>query len=350
MSPPSPLRVTTITVGTNERSWLDVCISSLLANYSNGIELTVMYVDNASSDGSADFVQDRFPAVMVIRNRKNFGFSRANNVGMQYALANGADYIFLVNPDTRSPIGLIVDLVDFMQRWPEYGIIGPMQYRFNELSLELDEYNDWSTLAIAHGEGHAFAGDWPDHPSPASPMEGRAPNTLEHPYVQGSALFARAAMLREVGIFDEVYHTFYEEVDLCRRARWAGWRVALALDHGIQHKGGGGAGRGRYRRIHMRRNRYYYLFTDVEWPRTNMLRLAARWLGQDVRGRSVGGTTAPAVGLVETIGAGIWLLLQSLQILARRRRYRRLRSSKPLQSRINRGHQERGAHTPVIDP
>jgi GT2 family glycosyltransferase len=319
-------RVATVTVGTNERGWLETCLSSLLASDTTGVELTVMYVDNASHDGSVDFVQARFPEATVIRNAKNYGFARANNIGMRHALAAGTDYVFLVNPDTRTPCGLMRGLVDFMQRWPDYGIVGPMQYRYHETSAELGEYNDWSRQALQTGEHHAFAADWPDHPSPASPMEGRAPNTLEHPYVQGSALFARAEALRAAGMFDEVFHTYYEEVDLCRRVRWAGWRVALALDYGIQHKGGG-AGRGRYRRVQMRRNRYYYLFTDVEWPPFSAARLATRWLRRDLRGLGVGGRTTPLIGTLETLGTAGWLTLRSPQILARRRRYHRLRSA-----------------------
>jgi GT2 family glycosyltransferase len=326
MSRSHPARVTTITVGTNERPWLKTCLSSLLGSDTAGVDLTVVYVDNASSDGSADYIRDEFPTVTVIRNRRNEGFARANNIGMRRALAAGADYIFLVNPDTQSPSGLLRGLVEFMRQWPAYGIVGPMQYRYQESTTELGDYNDWSMLALRTGERHAFAADWPDHPSPAGPAEGRAPNTLEHPYVQGSAFFVRADALRRVGVFDEVFHTYYEEVDLCRRVRWAGWRVALAMDLGIQHHGGGGAGRGRYRRIQMRRNRYYYLCTDVEWLPRDAARLAARWLARDLRGRSVGGRTTPLIGTVETVAAALWLVRRLPQIVVRRLDYRRLRS------------------------
>ncbi len=322
------VRVTTITVGTNERRWLAASLSSLLASDASGIELTVVYVDNASADGSADFVASEFPQVRLIRNPRNYGFSRANNIAMRRALAAGAGYLFLVNPDTRTPTRLVRDLAGFMEKWPGYGIIGPMQYRYRD-SAALDEYNEWSDVALRVGEGHAFSADWPGHPSPAGPLEGRAPNTLEHPYVQGSALFARADTLRAIGVFDEVYHTYYEEVDLCRRARWGGWRVALALDLGIQHKGGGGAGHGRYRRVQMRRNRYYYLLTDVDWKLVNIARLATRWLRRDLAGNSVGGKTTLAVGTVETAAAIAWLALHAPGILTRRRRYRQLRAEKP---------------------
>ncbi len=288
-----PVRVATVTVGTNERRWLERCLASLLDSDLSGIDLTVWYVDNASHDGSAAFVRECFPQVKVVENPGNLGFARANNVGMVAALGEGADHVFLVNPDTRTHPALIAQLTRFMTAWPDYGVVGPMQYQYDDWSpsVTLGAHNDWSKTALRWGEQHAFAGDWPDHPSPAGSPDGRAPDTLEHAYVQGAAFFVRAEVLRSVGMFDEVFHTYYEETDLCRRTRWAGWRVALLLDAGIQHYGGGGTTGSAYRRIHMRRNRYYYLLTDIEWRPACIARLAGRWLKDDLRGRSVGGRT-----------------------------------------------------------
>ncbi|GIH68785.1 glycosyltransferase family 2 protein [Sphaerimonospora thailandensis] len=326
---PGRVRVATVTVGTNERRWLEPCVSTLVDSACPEVELTVWYVDNASRDGSADFVRERFPQVRVIENACNEGFARANNIGMRAALADGADYLFLVNPDTRTPASLVADLVAFGEAWPEYGIFGPMQHRYAPhcTRIACGDWNDWSRTAVRWDEQHAFAGDWPDHPSPAGPLERRAPDTLEHAYVQGAALVVRGEVLRRVGLFDEVFHTYYEETDLCRRARWAGWRVALCLTLGIEHQGGGGAGQGVYRRVQMRRNRYYYLLTDIDWSPLDAARLAARWLLKDLRGRSVGGRTTWWRGWWETARAAGWLAARAGVIWTRRREYRRLRTA-----------------------
>ncbi|CAM5677933.1 hypothetical protein SALBM311S_02142 [Streptomyces alboniger] len=319
------VRVATITVGTNERRWLEPCLSTLLDSDTPGIDLTVWYVDNDSHDGSTAFVEDRFPDVRVIQNRSNVGFACANNIGMRAALDDGVNYVFLVNPDTQTPKSLVRELAEFMESWTDYGVVGPMQYEYDESgSTALGAYNDWSKTALRWGEQHAFAGDWPSHPSPAGSPFGRAPNTLEHAYVQGAAFFVRATLLRTVGLFDKVFHTYYEETDLCRRARWAGWRVALLLDVGIQHFGGGGTTGSSYRRIQMRRNRYYYLLTDIDWRPLPMLRLAARWLKDDLRGRGVGGVTTWWRGTWETAEAVCWLVRRARLIRARRRAHRQL--------------------------
>ncbi|MCX5397194.1 glycosyltransferase family 2 protein [Streptomyces sp. NBC_00102] len=323
-------KVATITVGTNEKRWLPDCLSTLLTSHTPDLDLAVWYSDNASTDGSTALVRDDFPSARIIQNDSNLGFAQANNVGMRAALADGADYVFLVNPDTRTPPDLIHQLSAFMERHPEYGICGPMQYVYTDNGpVSLDEHNEWSRTALRLGEADGFVGDRPFRPSPAGPAEGRAPDTLEHAYVQGAAFFVRAEVLRTIGLFDRVFHTYYEETDLCRRARWAGWRVALNLRLGIQHFGGGGTGASTYRRVQMRRNRYYFLFTDITWSWPAILGLAGRWLRQDLLGHSVGGNTTPLRGCAETAVAAWWLLRLAPTIARRRRAHRRLRAIRP---------------------
>ena len=324
-------RVATITVGTNELEWLNSCLGTLVASRMSDVVLTVWYVDNDSQDGSTEFVRTSFPTVRIVQNPRNEGFARANNIGIQAALAEGADYVFLVNPDTRTPSVLITDLVVFGERWPQYGIFGPVQRDYDQHNPQIaeGELNAWSRTALRSGEQHAFAGDRPDRPSRAGPADGRAPKTLEHAYVQGAALMVRAEVLGEVGLFDEVFHTYYEETDLCRRTRWAGWRVAICLDLSIEHKGGGGTGHGAYRRNQMRRNRYYYLLTDVDWTWPDIVRLSLRWLKADLGGRSVGGTTTWWRGSGETVRAVCWLTARAWLVAARRRAHRRLRAARP---------------------
>lgn len=322
-------RVATITVGTNEIKWLDRCFGSLAAADTTGFDLDIHFVDNASADGGPEHVASSYPGVRITRNERNLGFTGANNVGIRVALAEGADYVFLVNPDTWTPPGLIRGLVEFAESWPDYGVIGPMQYRYDPESEDLEEFNAWSQTALWLGEQHAFAGDGIAHPSPAGAVQGRAPRTFEHAYVQGAALFVRTAVLEQIGHFDPTFHTYYEEVDLCRRARWAGWRVALLLDHGIQHYGGGGNPTGSdYTRINMRRNRYYYLLTDPEWNLVKTARLTSRWLADDLRGRGVGGRTTALNGSRETAEALVWLARRTPGLLRRRAENRRLREGR----------------------
>jgi GT2 family glycosyltransferase len=314
-------RVATVTVSTNDRSWLDACLSTLTASVlDDDTELHVILVDNASSDGSADHVQRRFPTVTVLRNDRNEGFAGANNRGIDAALAKGAGHVFLVNPDTRTPADLVQRLVGFMRAWPEYGIVGPLQRAYSEDGWDT-ELNVWSRTALAAGEDHAFAADGVEHASPAGPRTGRAPETLEHAYVQGSAFFCRADVIRHVGAFDPEYHTYYEETDLCRRARWAGWRVALLLDLGIQHYGEGGTRASLYRRRRMLRNKYYYLFTDPDWRWREIRPLVRRWLAGDLDGRGAAPADTRAGAIGDTAAGLLWLATRWPRMYQRRRQH-----------------------------
>lgn len=320
---PQPVRVATVTVGTNERTWLDECLTTLLATDTTDIDLSVWYVDNASTDGSTEHVMEGYPDVNVVRNSGNLGFARANNIGIRAAIRDGADYVFLVNPDTRTPGDLIRNLATFMETWSDYGAIGPLQYTYGPAgSTELMDLNKWSTTVLKWREANVFIGDRSDRPPHASPLDGRAPATIEFAYIEGAAIFLRTSMLRAVGLFDEALHTYYEDTDLCRRARWAGWRVAVVTEAGIQHFGGGSTGGSPYRRIQMRRGRYFYLLSDIDWTAPDIASLAGRWLRRDLRGHSVGGHTTWWSGTWETVHALCWLLGKAAWIRRRRSAHR----------------------------
>lgn len=319
------IRVATITVGTNELGWLDECLSTLLASSTPGIDLSVWLVDNASTDTTADHVATAYPEVRVIRNQTNLGFAKANNIAVRAVLDAGADYVFLVNPDTRTPQHLITELVGFMETWPEYGAVGPLQRVYSDRTPPAEgDLNDWARLVMKWRESSAFVADRTDRPVLVSPLEGRAPDTIEFAYVEGSAIFLRASMLRAVGLFDEVLHTYYEETDLCRRARWARWRVAVLTNLAIEHFGGGSTGGSAYRRIHMRRGRYFYLLTDIDWTLIDITALAFRWLWADLRGHTVGGETTWWRGSWETLQTAAWLMQNLRWIRQRRQAHRRL--------------------------
>jgi GT2 family glycosyltransferase len=326
--PTATPRVTVVVVGTNEVEWLDRCFASVLASETGGIDLRVCYVDNASTDGSRELVTERFPRVRVVANVRNLGYAGGNNVGMRLALADSADFVLLLNPDTQTPRGMVKALTAFMAGHGDFGLISPIQYEYGGPADELVRLNTWSRVMLAAPGRPYWAEHRPDPVGAVSPAEPE-PGVVEHPFGSGSALFIRSAVLRSVGMFDEHYETYYEEIDLCRRARWAGWRIALLLDVGVQHKGGGGHSseeQERYRRVRVRRNRYYHLLTDVEWPLRNALRLAGRWYGDDWLGRGIGFEIPLRRAVLESLAQTGWLLASAPRMVGLRRAFKRLRT------------------------
>lgn len=320
-------RVATITVGTNELAWLRACFESIAQN-SSGVTLRTYFIDNGSIDGSAALVRTYYPWVRVILSNNNLGFSRANNLGIRAALDDGAEFIFLVNPDTRMPPGLVASLVAFLRNHPEHGIVGPIQHEYGSQFHTPVTYNEWSRACLISGERHVFHMDGSYSPrclrSPRFPLA--VLDTLEHSYVQGAALMVRREVLDSIGFLDEIYHTYYEDVDLCRRARWAGWRVAVLMNLGIEHKGGGG-GHSSYRRMMMRRNRIFFLLTAIDWRFADVVRLLFRWLRSDFSGRSFTleqQPQPPLFAFLESARGLAWVALHSKVIFLRRRSFNKL--------------------------
>lgn len=194
----------------------------------------VIVVDSASTDGSAELVRTRYPWVHLLAERENIGFTRGNNLGL--ARAQGR-HLMLLNPDTVVHGDALNRLVDALDTRPQVGIIGPRvlnadgttqstRRRFPTLATAFFE-STWLQGYAPRGVTERFTvADQPDH------------GTFEVDWVQGCALVARREVYDQIGGLDTGYIMFSEELDWCRRAKDAGWRVLYLGDATITHYGG----------------------------------------------------------------------------------------------------------------
>ena len=106
------------------RRWYDQCFSSLRRST---IPVQTVVIDNASNDGSVEYIKKHYPEIHLIESKENLGFGRANNVAMRYALDHGCDYVFLLNQDAWVEPDTFEKLVEIHQCHPEYGLLGPVQ-------------------------------------------------------------------------------------------------------------------------------------------------------------------------------------------------------------------------------
>lgn len=118
------MKVFVIIVAFNGKRWYDRCFGSLRLST---IPVQTIVVDNASNDGSVEYIKERFPEIHLIASQENLGFGRANNMAMRYALDHGCDYVFLLNQDAWVETDTFERLIDIHLRHPEYGILGPVQ-------------------------------------------------------------------------------------------------------------------------------------------------------------------------------------------------------------------------------
>lgn len=223
------MKLSIVIVSWNTRDLLLECLTSVYATSMSDIEVWV--VDNASSDGTTDAVRQRFADVNVIVNHENGGFARANNQAIENC---SGQYILLLNPDTKVLGQALIQLVDHLDHHPECGICGPMLlnpdntlqescYPFPTLAREF-----WrlSKLDHLHSYGIYPMKEWEiDHPR-------------EVDVIQGAAFLVRKKCLDQIGLLDEDYFIYTEEVDLCYRAKKARWKIEWIPDAKVIHYGG----------------------------------------------------------------------------------------------------------------
>ena len=205
-------------------------------------------------------VAAEFPAVRLIANAENVGFTRGNNQGL--AVARGR-YVFFLNPDTEVVGDALATMVAYLDVHPEVGALGP-QLRYGDGGLQSSRRR-FPTFATALFESTPLAWHWPANPwarryrmedqvsgirdqgsgSRGAQREDRArsadslaPIGQEVDWVVGAALMVRREVLAQVGGFDEGYFMYSEELDLCRRIKEAGWQIVyLPTAQIIHHEG-----------------------------------------------------------------------------------------------------------------
>lgn len=223
-----------VVVSWNSRHYLEACLSSIPAG-AGALSFEVFVVDNASRDGSADFVGQRFPSVRLIANRKNRGFAAANNQALEIS---GGRYALLLNPDTRVHEVALEKVITFMDGHAEAGACGCLL--LNEDGSPQHAARRFPTFGFAFrsktilGSLGLFRRSYDSVKMRGASFE----ETMEVDQPSGAALFLRGAALEKVGILDDGYFIFFEEVDLCRRIKDAGYKIYLYPEARITHYGG----------------------------------------------------------------------------------------------------------------
>ncbi len=223
-----------IIVNWNVRDLLDACLASVYSSDLDAASYEIIVVDSSSEDGSLDMLREKYPEAVVLPQSENIGFTRGNNIGL--AAAQG-DYLFLLNPDTEVSRQALAQLLDYMKAHPAVGIVGPQ-------TLNTDRSHQSTRRRFPTLMTGIFESTWLSAWAPASlevsyrVLESSDNDLIEADWVQGSALMLRRAVYDDIGGLDEGFTMYYEELDYCRRAKSAGWRVVYHGRVKITHHGG----------------------------------------------------------------------------------------------------------------
>lgn len=211
-------RASVIVVGYNSRRFLDVCFSALTRQAYPG-DYEILFVDNASEDGSADYVRSHFPTVRVIETGENRGYAGGNNVGARVACG---EMLAFINPDTRAEPGWLTELIRPLLLDPAIGLTTSKIVLMDRPHLINTCGNDLTLAGIAtcHRAGEVAELVVTDEDVTA---------------VSGAAFAIPADLFRHLGGFDERFWMYLEDTDLSWRARLAGYRCRLAARSVVAH-------------------------------------------------------------------------------------------------------------------
>lgn len=263
------------------RELLRACLESL-REHPPRRGMRVHVVDNASGDGTVEMVRREFGEVDVIASDRNLGFSAANNLVLR---DSDASYALVLNPDTRLTAGALDRLLDQMDARPEVGICGPRLIREDgsddhaakrSFPTPLSALGHFSGLGRQRTARGPLAAYRAPHLSPdrAGPVDA----------VNGAFMLIRRGALDEVGLFDEGYWMYMEDLDLCRRFSRAGWMTWYEPSATVIHLKSGSAGDVRSTKLNRAFHYGMYRFYRKHYaPQSNRLLNATVYCGIAVK-------------------------------------------------------------------
>lgn len=249
-----------IIVNYNGERWIGECLRAL--RLTAGVTYRIIVIDNGSTDQSIALIEQSFPEVELIAAGRNLGFCEGNNLGIARAFETGCDHIALLNPDTRVESDWLHELLEALATDEKRAIAGAVQLRYED-----DGFNSWTSTAF---------------PTLLTELQnpGTARPWIEVDWVEGACLVITRRALEEIGWLDPVFFAFYEEIDLCRRARAHGYQVGLVPGSRIHHHRGGSweatpeLKRQRDRRCD--RSQFIYVMSDPQRDRLGNLLMGLR--------------------------------------------------------------------------
>ena len=225
------MHLSIIIVNWKVREFLGQCLNSIFSLLKSR-KIEVIVVDNNSQDGSVEMVQREFPQIRLIENKENVGFGRASNQGIRIAQGR---YLFILNPDTQVGPHTLQNIMDFMDSNPKVGIGGcyvyypdgkPQSsfYKFPTLLSYFSRMLSIFRILPINRLTRKFFWEYKDND-----ISGTVDRVL------GGAMVLRKETVEQIGVFDEAYFMYAEELDLCYRARQKGWEVSTIPDTEIIH-------------------------------------------------------------------------------------------------------------------
>lgn len=229
--PTCPIDLSIVIVSHNHDAYLTACLGAL-GEALGDLTSEVILIDNCASEATAEVARRCYPAARLIQNERRRGFAANTNSGLR--LSRGR-YVLSLNPDTQAAPGAFETLVVFMDRHPEVGVCGP-QLRFpdGQLQLSCRRFPTWRSVLARRTPLRRFLRD-------SSLNTHHLMAEVDHDRVQavdwmlGACLLARREAIDEVGLLDEQFFLYVEDIDWCYRMWRSGWSVVYVPEALVRH-------------------------------------------------------------------------------------------------------------------
>lgn len=247
------------------------CVDSLKSM--NALNLKIVLVDNKSNKECLDELERKLgKCVTFIRNKKNLGYAAGNNVGIKYAIENGADYIVVLNNDVVVNAHSFEPCIRMLEHNSDIAIVGPAIVDYNNNKLQstgaLIDFAKITTPLINNGKEYV--------PSDSQ---------IDCDYVGGACMIFKPDLVAKIGYIPEQYFLFWEEVEWCYRAKQQGYRVVCSMSSYVKHKGSATikkvSGISAY---YMERNRVLFIKRNVSRPFIRVKSIAALFVRNFFKG------------------------------------------------------------------
>ncbi|WP_228851078.1 glycosyltransferase family 2 protein [Aegicerativicinus sediminis] len=202
-----------IIVTYNGIKWLSKCLNSCVAH-------KVIVVDNSSSDGTLNFIQENFPEITILPQKSNLGFGAANNIGISHALNNGADYVLLLNQDAYLKDDTVAELIKAHKMNPKFGILSPIH--LNGTGDKLDK--NFSKYLTGHGKLKT---------DELSQVLSQPIHELS--FINAAAWLLPRKTLEIIGGFDPIFFHTGEDVNYCQRVLYHNLKIGVVPEAYILH-------------------------------------------------------------------------------------------------------------------
>lgn len=212
-------KIVVIVVTYNGMKWINECLKSILKS---SVPIELVAVDNCSSDETVEYIKLNFPDVILLDQKINLGFGKANNIGISYALSIKADFVFLINQDAFVNENTIEKLVEVSLRKSEYGILSPIQLDYSGEILE-----NYFFKFMAADVSRTFYSDFV--------LKNELKDIYEINFIQAAGWLLPIKTIKKIGGFDPVFFHYGEDDNYCQRVIFHGLKIGVVSNAFIRH-------------------------------------------------------------------------------------------------------------------